>query len=154
MPAWEEWADDLRAVLDAAGSDTDSDLCAAIDAGPIAIMFAALQPERVSALILENTSPRYLKADDYPIGMSQARVDAVVEMVGSLWGTEEFIAVTNPGLADDAEPARSWHGDSGLPRRRATRPRSTGTSSRTSTFVRFCTSSRLRRWCSTRVTIR
>ena len=29
MPAWEEWADDLRAVLDAAGSDTDRDLCGA-----------------------------------------------------------------------------------------------------------------------------
>ena len=106
MPAWEEWADDLRAVLDAAGSDRTA-IFAALDAGPIAIMFAALQPERVSALILVNTSPRYLKADDYPIGMSQARVDAVVEMVGSLWGTEELITVVNPGRADDAELARS-----------------------------------------------
>jgi class 3 adenylate cyclase len=106
MPAWEEWADDLRAVLDAAGSDQTA-ICAALDAGPIAMLFAALQPERVSALILDNTSPRYLKADDYPIGMSQARVDAIVEMVGSLWGTEELITVVNPGRADDAELARS-----------------------------------------------
>jgi pimeloyl-ACP methyl ester carboxylesterase len=81
MPAWEEWADDLRAVLDAAGSDRTA-IIAQHDAGPIAMLFAALQPERVSALILANTSPRYLKADDYPIGMSQARVDAVVETVG------------------------------------------------------------------------
>ena len=105
MPAWEEWAEDLRAVLDAAGSDRTA-ICALLDAGPIAIMFAALQPERVSALILVNTSPRYLRADDYPIGMSQARVDAVVEMVGSLWGTEEFITVVNPGRAEDAEFVR------------------------------------------------
>ncbi len=55
MPAWEEWADDLRAVLDAAGSERTA-ILAALDAGPIAIMFAALQPERVSALILANTS--------------------------------------------------------------------------------------------------
>jgi len=106
MPAWEEWADDLRAVLDAAGSDTTA-IYAAIDAGPIAIMFAALQPERVSALILDDTSARFLKADDYPIGMSQARVDAVVDMVGSLWGTERFPAGDNPGLADDVERARA-----------------------------------------------
>ena len=106
MPAWEEWADDLRAVLDAAGSDRTA-IFAALDAGPIAMMFAALQPERVSALILVNTSPRYLKADDYPIGVPQARVDAVVEMVGSLWGTEEFISVVNPGRADDAEFVRT-----------------------------------------------
>jgi class 3 adenylate cyclase len=106
MPAWEEWADDVRAVLDAAGSDRDA-IFAAQDAGPIASMFAALQPERVSALILVNTSPRYLRADDYPIGMSQDRVDAMVELVGSLWGTEEFLSVINPGRADDAEFVRT-----------------------------------------------
>jgi class 3 adenylate cyclase len=106
MPAWEEWADDLRAVLDAAGSERTA-IYAGLDAGPIAMMFAALRPERVSSLILSNTTPRYLKADDYPIGMSQARVDAVVGMVGSLWGTEEFIAVVNPERADDAEFVRN-----------------------------------------------
>jgi class 3 adenylate cyclase len=106
LPAWEEWTDDVRAVLDAAGSDRTA-IFAALDAGPIAVLFAVLQPERVSALILANTSPRYLKADDYPIGMSQARVDAVVEMVGSLWGTEELITVTNPGRAEDAEFAHN-----------------------------------------------
>ena len=51
---------------------TRTAIYAALDAGPIAMMFAALQPERVSALILANTSPRYLEADDYPIGVSQA----------------------------------------------------------------------------------
>ena len=61
MPAWEEWADDVRAVLDAVGSDRTV-IIAALDAGPIAMMFAALQPERVSALILFNTSPRDLEA--------------------------------------------------------------------------------------------
>jgi len=105
MPAWEEWADDLRAVLDATGSDRTA-IYAAQDAGPIAVMFAALQPERVRSLILSNTSPRYLEADDYPIGVPQASVDAVVEMVGSLWGTEELITVISPGLADDAEFVR------------------------------------------------
>jgi class 3 adenylate cyclase len=106
MPAWEEWADDLRAVLDAAGSVRTA-ICATQDAGPIAMMFAALQPERVSALILANTTPRYLEADDYPIGVPQATVDAVVETVGSLWGTEELATVINPGRANDAEYART-----------------------------------------------
>ncbi len=107
MPAWEEWADDVRAVLDAVGSDRTA-IYAALDAGPIAIMFAALQPERVSALILANTSPRYLEADDYPIGMSQAAVDAVVETVASLWGTEELVTtIVPPARADDAGFLRS-----------------------------------------------
>ena len=106
LPAWEEWTEDVRAVLDAAGSDRTA-IYAGLDAGPIAMMFAALQPERVSALILVNTSPRYLEASDYPIGVSQARVDAVVEMVGSLWGTEEFVSVINPAVAEDTEVARA-----------------------------------------------
>jgi class 3 adenylate cyclase/pimeloyl-ACP methyl ester carboxylesterase len=105
MPAWEEWADDLRAVLDAVGSERTA-ILAALDAGPIAMMFAALQPERVSALILSNTSPRYLEADDYQIGMPQAALDAVVETVGSLWGTEQLIATVNPELVHDADLSR------------------------------------------------
>ena len=106
MPAWEEWADDLRAVLDAVESDRTA-IFAALDAGPIAMMYAALQPERVSALVLCNTSPRYLVADDYPIGLPQARVDAVVEVVGSLWGTKEFMNVVIPERADDEEFVRT-----------------------------------------------
>jgi class 3 adenylate cyclase/pimeloyl-ACP methyl ester carboxylesterase len=105
MPAWEEWADDLRAVLDAAGSERTA-ILAALDAGPIAIMFAALQPERVSALILANTSARYLELDDYPIGVPQANVDAVVEAVGSLWGTEDFTVFTG-ATGVDAERVRT-----------------------------------------------
>ena len=68
VPTWEQWADDVVAVLDAVGSERAA-IFAALDAGPIAMMFAALQPERVTALILSNTSSRYLEADDYPIGM-------------------------------------------------------------------------------------
>ena len=106
MPAWEDWADDVRAVLDAVGSDRTA-IYAALDAGPIAIMFAALHPERVSSLILANTSARYLEADDYPFGMSQTRVDAVVDVIRSLWGTEKFTSVVNPALADDTAFVRS-----------------------------------------------
>ena len=153
IPAWEEWADDIGAVLDAAGSDTAA-IWAALDAGPIAIMFAASRPERVSALILADTAARFLKADDYPIGMSQATVDAVVETVGSLWGTEEFLAVNNPGLADDAQEARSLARRLRAAATPRTQPLSIGTSSRTSTFAPSCTSSKLRRWCSTPLMIR
>ena len=107
LPGWEDWAEDLRAVLDAAGSDRTA-IVGALDAGPIAMMFAALQPERVSSLILINTSPRYLEADDHPIGLPQAAVDAHVEVVSSLWGTEEFSILFNPGRADDAEYIRTF----------------------------------------------
>jgi len=102
FPTWEEWADDLRAVLDAAGSRRTA-IFAAADAGPIAILFAAMHPERVSALVLFNTTARYLIDDDYPIGISPDIVDALVAGAGAIWGTAEAVRAANPDRADDAE---------------------------------------------------
>ena len=76
---------------------------ASADAGPIAILFTAMHPERVSALVLFNTTARFLAADDYPIGVSHEVIDAVVEVVGASWGTAEMVRAVNPDRADDAE---------------------------------------------------
>ncbi len=102
FPTWEEWTDDLRAVLDAAGSRRTA-IFAAADAGPIAILFAAMHPERVGALALFNTTARYLIDDDYPIGISSDVVDTLVEGTGAIWGTVEAVRAANPDRADDAE---------------------------------------------------
>jgi len=61
LPPWEEWADDARAVLDAAGSERTA-IYGEADAGPTAILFAATEPERTRALVLFNSSAR-LTAD-------------------------------------------------------------------------------------------
>ena len=45
MPTWEEWADDVRAVLDAAGSERTVVL-AETDGGPTGLLFTAMHPER------------------------------------------------------------------------------------------------------------
>ncbi|HXR21959.1 MAG TPA: alpha/beta hydrolase, partial [Acidimicrobiales bacterium] len=54
IPTWEELAEDLIAVLDAAGSQRTA-LMAWVESGAIAALFAAMHPERVSHLILVNT---------------------------------------------------------------------------------------------------
>ena len=105
MPTWEEWAEDLGAVLEAVGS-ADAVLVAALDAGPFAILYAALHPERVRALVLLTTAARYLTADDYPIGVAADAVDALVGLVAESWGTPEFAVLANPSLAGDEEAAR------------------------------------------------
>ena len=46
IPTSEEWTEDVLAVLDAAEA-REAVIIAAVDAGPVALLFAALHPERV-----------------------------------------------------------------------------------------------------------
>jgi class 3 adenylate cyclase/pimeloyl-ACP methyl ester carboxylesterase len=101
MPTLEDWADDLHAILDGVGS-SQAAIFATLDSGPIAILFAAKHPERVNALVLANTSARFLADVDYPIGATEAQGKAFVQGIRQLWGTEEYTAWINPSLANDA----------------------------------------------------
>ena len=106
MPTWEEWADDVRAVLDAAQS-TRTTVLAENDGGPTGVLFAAMQPERVSGLILANTSARHMRADDYPIGVAPEVVDEWVETWKAGWGTSDIVATVFPSRAGD-RAFRQW----------------------------------------------
>jgi class 3 adenylate cyclase len=101
-PTWEDWAEDVRAVLDAVGSRRAA-VMAALDTGQMAILFAAMQPDRVSKLVLVNTAARGLQDDDYPIGTSAADADAVNAFVEQAWGTSEMARTMMPSRADDEE---------------------------------------------------
>jgi class 3 adenylate cyclase len=100
VPTWEEWTEDIGAVLDAVGS-TEAVLGADLDAGPFAILYAALHPERVKALVLSNTAARYVRADDYLIGVEPEAVDALIELVATSWGTTRLTKFGNPSVSID-----------------------------------------------------
>ena len=55
----------------------------------------------MSALILLNTTARYRRDDDYPIGATHEELDAVVEILGTSWGTVDLARAINPDQADD-----------------------------------------------------
>ena len=103
---WEDWADDTRAVLDAVGSER-AVLFASVESTPIALLFAATEPERTQALILFAGTARFTAADDYPWGLP---LDALMEAEGFLveaWGTEQMADIVSPTAALD--PAfRRW----------------------------------------------
>jgi class 3 adenylate cyclase len=102
MPTWEEWADDVRAVLDAARSERTVVL-AENDGGPIGLLFTATHPERVTGLILANATARRLRAEDYPIGVAPEAVDDLVETYRAVWGTPDLVPMLFPSRADDPE---------------------------------------------------
>ena len=102
IPTWEVFAEDLTAVLDATGSKSAA-VIGTDETGPISILFATMHPERVSHLVLINTTARYLEAHDYDIGVSQAFADFMVELFRTRWGSEDLVRMVVPAQADDVE---------------------------------------------------
>lgn len=106
LPTWEEWSEDLRVVMDAANSDRAA-VFGVLDASLMAMLFAASHPDRTTALVLGNATARAVAAEDYPEGVSQDVVDALLQMIETSWGTEEYAVLTSPSIASDAK-ARAW----------------------------------------------
>jgi pimeloyl-ACP methyl ester carboxylesterase len=100
----EERMDDLRAVMDAAGSE-----CAALmgesEGGPLSILFAAAHPERARALVLQGAEVRERKDHEWPWGESTAEeLEESMAGVGKRWGVadpERFIRALVPSVAPD-----------------------------------------------------
>ena len=102
LPTWEDLSEDAGAVLDAVESQAAA-ILAISETGPMAILFAAMHPERVSGLALVNTYARYLVGDDYPIGASHEVIDSVVAVIRNGWGTHELARLAEPSHAHDVE---------------------------------------------------
>ena len=105
-PTWEEWADDLRVVLDTVKSEQAA-LFAMLDAGPMAMLFAATYANRTKALVLGNTTARVRAAKDYPIGLSSEVAEATLEFFAQRWGTEDAATALAPTLSQDPR-MRAW----------------------------------------------
>src|SRR4029450_11217530 len=106
LPPWESYAEQLAAVLDEVGSDSAA-ILVSLDAGSMAMYFAATKPERISALILFNTTARVLAADDYPIGMPREVAEALLGQFAKGWGPEARAQLPAPSRADDVR-FRRW----------------------------------------------
>ena len=89
LPTIEERVDDLRAVLDAAGSER-AVLVALADGGPLGCMFAAAHPERILGLVLCNTRPRMAWSPDYPWGMREDEFERQMADIDRDWGTRSM----------------------------------------------------------------
>ena len=106
FPSWEQWADEFGIVMDAVGSER-AGLFAVLDAGPMAMIFAAMHPERVSALALGNTTAKLTRSDDYPHGRSAEEWLATISRLREPGGSEAISEASNPtAWQDPAE--RAW----------------------------------------------
>lgn len=107
IPSLDAWMDDVRAVLDAAGARRAA-ILGDTEGGPVAILFSATFPERVSSLVLVNSFARWKRADDYPIGMPPDAYDRLLDVFEGFWGQDaDMLALTAPSMMADAR-FRSW----------------------------------------------
>jgi pimeloyl-ACP methyl ester carboxylesterase len=107
LPSIEERMDDVRAVMDAAGSER-AVLFGVSEGGPMCITFAATFPERTSALILHGTFARLLIAEDYPAGIAPEAFEGFVARIAERWGTGASLRAFAPSLAGDEVAQASW----------------------------------------------
>jgi len=108
MPTIEERMDDVRAVLDAAGS-TRAAILGLSEGGPLGAVFAASFPDRVSALVLWNSFATLVQREpDHPMGYPTSATDGMVDAFESTWGSGAFAPVYVASAADDSVFLTWW----------------------------------------------
>jgi pimeloyl-ACP methyl ester carboxylesterase/DNA-binding CsgD family transcriptional regulator len=102
LPSLETRMDDVRAVMDAAGSGRAA-LLGASEGAPMAMLFAATYPERTRALALYGGHAHFHKWV-----MSPQRLAAFIETAETAWGTGATLSHFAPGRVDDASFSTWW----------------------------------------------
>ena len=100
-PALEGQADDLAAVMDAAGLERAA-LLGEGDAGRLCALFAATRPERVTRLVVYGTSARGADV------LTPERRAVLTTLIDEHWGEGALMKLWAPSRTDDPAFARWW----------------------------------------------
>jgi len=120
LPTLEQRMDDVRAVLDAAGSQRAA-LFGPSEGGPMSALFAATYPQRTSALILYGTFASTIRDAGYPWAMDPKERDKVIQAISDRWGQGTYVdllAPAWPATSGSGIGGRGWSGWGQAPVRR------------------------------------
>ena len=101
----EQRIDDVRAVMDAVGSERAT-LFGISEGGPVSVLFAATHPGRVSNLVLHGAMGRTTEAPDYPwASPAEALRESAAEFIAPYWGQQAdgMVELFAPSWADDPQ---------------------------------------------------
>lgn len=96
----EERMDDVRAVMDAAGSERAA-IFGVSEGGPMSLLFAATYPERTTALVLYAAFAKRLWSPDYAVGVAELDRQAYLDLIEQQWSGEADLSIIAPSLAHD-----------------------------------------------------
>ena len=105
-PTLEERMDDVRAVMEAVGSQKAA-LLGYSEGGPMCILFAATYPQRTHSVVMIGAFARRLQAPGFPCGHSEQESDAFIEMIRDGWGGPVGLEARAPDLVTD-DHFRNW----------------------------------------------
>ena len=91
----EERSDDIRAVMDAAGS-RQAAVVGWYEGGAIAASFAASYPDRVRALVIGSFTARAAHDAGEPWGIDPAMMDLISKRAEDAWGTAAIAELVSP----------------------------------------------------------
>ncbi len=105
----EQRMDDVRAVMDAVGSERAA-LFGISEGGPMSILFAATYPQRTAVLIMYGSYARRSWAPDHPFGLRDEQWEAIFGGIEQHWGTPSGINldIWAPSVAQDENFRRAW----------------------------------------------
>jgi pimeloyl-ACP methyl ester carboxylesterase/DNA-binding CsgD family transcriptional regulator len=107
LPTMEQRMDDVRAVLDAVGSERAA-LFGISEGGVMAALFAATYPARTVALIIDGSYPSWLRRPGYPWGRTEEAAEKLLERVKEVWGRDAGLRGYAPSQVDNPEVAHWW----------------------------------------------
>jgi class 3 adenylate cyclase len=107
LPSIEAWIDDVRAVMDAAGSERAA-LITTLGGGLMGLVFAATHPDRLRALIVVDGFARARADADYPIGLSPTKIDRKLQQTEVGWGRAMMLDSFAPSMRAVPGLRESW----------------------------------------------
>ncbi len=107
LPTLEQRMDDVRAVMDAAGS-TRAALLGISEGGAMCTLFAATYPERTAALVLCNSFAYNVCDAEHPWAPSRDAWARYLELLELHWGEGVTAQLLAPSRAGDADFVRRW----------------------------------------------
>ena len=114
VPSLEVRMDDIRAVLDAAGSERAA-LFGLADGGALSLLFAATYPGRTLALVLYATVPRFTSTPSFPWAPTREQAERDVAELEQQWGTTQLAGRALGGDGEAAERLASLMRQSASP---------------------------------------
>ena len=106
LPTLEQRMDDVRAVMDAVGSERAA-LCGVSEGGPMCSLFAATYPEKTIGLVMIGTYAKRIRDDDYPWAPTSEQRQHFFDELRQHWGGPVGLEERAPSVANDAE-FRDW----------------------------------------------